>query len=99
MKFSTLLFFLLVCFSVNIFSQNYKVVESTADHLMIEFNFGNGYRIKDTTVSGKTFQLIKGKSMPLRSAGEPWLPAFYVSASVPQGAGISLSILSDNMTT
>ncbi len=96
MKFSALFLLLLFCFTSKAFSQKYKVLESASDHLKIEFDFQNFYKIADTVIEGKTFQMIKGKSYPLRNPGEPWLPAFYINAGVPQGAKISVNVISDD---
>ena len=86
-------FILLLSFpSVN--AQSYRIVESTSDHIKIEFNFSDSYKIIDTLISGKKFQYITGKTYPLRISGEPWLPAFYVHIGVPVGSLPKIKILS-----
>ncbi len=76
------------------FGQSYKLVESTADHIKVEFNFDNSYRIIDTTIDGSTFQYIRGKSLPMLTAGEPNLPAYYINIGVPAYSTPQVKIIS-----
>ena len=90
------LFSLLLC-NIN-YSQQYHIIESTNDHIKIEFDFNNNYRVADTILQGKTFQYILGKSFPLRKTGEPWLPAFYFNIGVPLNAVPQVKIISVDQT-
>jgi len=42
------------------FAQNFKVIESTSDHITIEFNFNGYYFVYDTLVDGRKYNVIKG---------------------------------------
>ncbi len=86
------LFILFYC-SLN-YSQQFHILESTNDHIKIEFDFNNSYKITDTVLQGKTFQYIVGKSFPLRKTGEPWLPAYYINLGVPINAVPQVKIIS-----
>ena len=63
------IFIALLLFS-NSFSQSYHIVESQPDHIIIDFNFSQGYKIVDTVISGKTFQHITESGFSSRNAGE-----------------------------
>lgn len=77
-----------------IFCQNYKIIESTNDHVKIEFNFGNSYRIIDTLIDGKNFQYISNGNFSLRTVGEPWLPSYYINVGVPVNSTPKVKLLS-----
>ena len=101
-KFEKLKFnFELVCISFavlgfirNAYSQTYKVVESTADHIKVEFNFENSYSIIDTSIDGRTFQYITGNSLPMLTAGEPNVPAYYINIGVPLNSVPQVKVIS-----
>ncbi len=76
------------------FSQSYKVLESTQDHIKVEFDFENSYSLVDTTIDGRNFQNIRGKSLPMLTAGEPNVPAFYINIGIPSFSTPQVKILS-----
>ncbi len=88
---------LIICKST--FSQSYKIIESTNDHVKIEFNFNNRYKIVDTVIEGKNFQYISGGNISLRTFGEPWLPSFYVNVGIPINSSPKLKLLSSDKIT
>ena len=85
-------FFLTVC-GIS-FGQSYKVVESTADHIKVEFNFENSYSIIDTSIDGRNFQYIRGKTFPMLTAGQPNLPAYYINIGIPAYSTPQVKIIS-----
>ncbi len=94
MKFFLYTFFIIIVGAGFTFGQHYKVLESTSDHVKVEFDFRNSYSIIDTLISGREFQKIRGFSYPMGEAGEPWLPAFYIHIGVPVNSNPSVKILS-----
>ena len=86
------IFFLAVCGLS--FGQSYKVIESTTDHIKVEFNFENSYSIVDTSIDGRTFQYIRGKSFPMLTAGEPNVPAYYINIGIPAYSTPQIKIVS-----
>ncbi|MHB1688482.1 MAG: C25 family cysteine peptidase [Ignavibacteriaceae bacterium] len=92
------LFFILLLAFASGSAQNYRVIESAPDHIKIEFNFSNAYKIIDTLIDGKKFQFIAGVTYPLRTAGEPWLPAYYINIGIPNNSNPQVKILSLDKT-
>jgi len=82
---------LLIC--TNSFPQSYQVIESHPDHIIIDFNFSQGYKIVDSVISGKTFQLIVESGFSSRNSGEPWLPEYNVNLGIPFGSIPTVTIL------
>jgi len=91
------LFIVLLLFS-NSFSQSYHVIESQPDHIIIEFNFSQGYKIVDTVINGRTFQRITESGFSSRNAGEPWLPEYNVNIGIPFGSNPKVTVL-ENKTS
>ena len=73
----------LVLSNLNFFGQTYKVIESGTEHIIIEFNFANSYKVIDTLVDGRYYQKIRGENHSYRNPGEPWLPEFIVFTGIP----------------
>ncbi len=86
------LFIALLLFN-NSFSQSYHIVESQPDHIIIDFNFSQGYEIIDTVISGRTFQHIIEGGFSSRNVGEPWLPEYNVNFGIPFGSNPKVTIL------
>ena len=78
-----------------IFAQSHKVLESNSESIIVEFSFGGKYRVIDTTLNGKTFQKIAGKSFFTEQEGEPILPQEFVSLGIKKGSSLSYKIISD----
>ena len=82
-----------------IYSQNYKIKESSSDHIILEFNFNNSdYVVIDTTFNGRKFQLIKGNDDYFRNPGEPWLPKIDLNIGIPYNAEPTIKILGNKTT-
>ena len=86
------LFIALLLFS-NSFSQSYHIVESQPDHIIIDFNFSQGYKVVDTVINGKTFTHIIEGGFSSRNPGEPWLPEYNVNFGIPFGSNPKVTIL------
>ncbi len=85
---------ILIVITNQAYSQNYRIIESTNDHIKVEFNFNRGYSVVDTLIEGKSFQYISGGNLSLRTAGEPWLPSYYINIGVPFNSDPKIKILS-----
>jgi hypothetical protein len=75
-------------------SQTHRILESTPEHIKIEFNFENSYQIKDAEINGRKYNYIEGKEINIRLAGEPWVPNYNLKVGIPYNSGISIEILS-----
>ena len=75
-------------------SQTHRILESTAEHIKIEFNFENSYQIKETEVNGRKYNYIEGKDINIRLAGEPWVPNYNLKIGIPYNSELSIEILS-----
>ncbi len=84
---------------LNIHAQNYKVLESSIDHIIIEFNFATSYSVIDTTVEGRTYQKIRGEDYSYRNPGDPWIPEFRVLAGIPYNSNPTIKILEQKQST
>ena len=96
------LFFLNLLLSfaaVNLYAQNYKVLESSVNHIIIEFNFAKSYSVIDTTIEGRTYQKIRGEDYSYRNPGDPWIPEFKVLAGTPFSGKPTIKILEQKQTT
>ncbi|MGB5847082.1 MAG: C25 family peptidase propeptide domain-containing protein, partial [Ignavibacteriaceae bacterium] len=74
-------------------AQNFKIIESTLDHIIIEFNFNNFYSVYDTLVDGRKYNVIKGDENYYRNPGEPWLPLINLSIGIPHDSNPTMKIL------
>jgi hypothetical protein len=74
-------------------AQNFKIIESTSNHITIEFNFINFYFIYDTLVDGRKYNVIKGDENYYRNPGEPWLPLINLSIGIPHDSNPTTQIL------
>ena len=94
---------LLNCFystlSLNLYAQTYKVLESSFDHITIEFNFAKYYSIVDTTVEDRLYQKIRGEDYSYRNPGDPWIPEFKVLAGIPFSSNPTIKILEQKQST
>ncbi|MCK9425677.1 MAG: C25 family cysteine peptidase [Ignavibacteriaceae bacterium] len=87
--------FLSLFLSSVLFAQSPKVLESSAESIIIEFSFAGMYQVKDTTLDGKTFQKIIGGNFIPDQEGEPALPQEFISLGIKNGASLTFKILSD----
>ena len=93
-----LVIFILFLSNFKSFPQIYKVIESGNDHLIIELNFVNSYRVIDTVQTGRTFQKIRGVDYSFRNPGDPWMPEFMVLAGIPFGSKPSFRIINQKQS-
>lgn len=87
--------FLSLFLSSVLFAQSPKVLESSAESIVVEFSFGGKYQVKDTTLNGKTFQKISGRGFFTNQVGEPVLPQEFISLGIKNGTSLTYKILSD----
>jgi Peptidase family C25/Propeptide_C25/CARDB len=92
-RFFYLLVVILLTSTLFTFAQNFKIIESTQDHITIEFNFNNLYTISDTSVEGRKYQMIRGDENYFRNPGEPWLPLVNIDLGIPHSANPTYKIL------
>ncbi|NNJ51738.1 MAG: hypothetical protein HKP17_01105 [Ignavibacteriaceae bacterium] len=89
--------FLLVILSSNFsFPQQFKVIESTTNYIILEVDFSNSYNLVDTVVDGRTYQKINGRDDYFRNPGEPWLPSFVVNIGIPFESQPKVNLLNRN---
>lgn len=85
---------LLVLPLFTLLAQPYKVIESTREHIIIEFDFTNYYSVTDTLINGRSFSYIDMVEFTPREPGEPWLPEVFLNLGVPKNSNPVLNILS-----
>ncbi|GAB4295044.1 MAG: hypothetical protein Kow0098_17050 [Ignavibacteriaceae bacterium] len=90
--------FLFIPFYLNIFPQDFKIIESNNSHITISVDYSNSYRIKDTIILGNKFQIIKGKGLYNRIPGEPWIPEITYLLGVPHNSNPEVRILDLDQT-
>jgi hypothetical protein len=83
----------------NLYAQTYKVLESSIDHVTIEFNFTKSYSVVDTTVENKLYQKIRGEDYSYRNPGDPWIPEFKVLTGIPFSSKPTIKILEQKQST
>ena len=80
-------------------AQNFNIIESTHDHITIEFDFSNSYTVSDTLVEGRKYQIIKGDENYFRNPGDPWLPLLNINLGIPHSANPTYRILRNDKTS
>ncbi|OIP60817.1 MAG: hypothetical protein AUK34_06020 [Ignavibacteria bacterium CG2_30_36_16] len=87
--------FVFLFFTVEIFSQNYKVLSSTDQSITLEYDFSAQYSVQETSFSGRIFHYIDGiKTEELfRANGEPELPNIFTNITIPHSSEPRLQIL------
>jgi hypothetical protein len=88
---SVLIFILSV--SHNTLSQDYKVLQSDDEHILLEFNFNGVFDISDFTIQGIKFTKITDLNYPLQNPGDPFLPTRFYDIGIPQNSNAILSII------
>ena len=79
--------------SNNTLSQDYKVIQSDEEHILLEFNFDGVFDISDFTIQGIKFSKITDLNYPLQSPGDPFLPTRFYDIGIPQNSNAILSII------
>ncbi len=64
-------------------AQTHRILESTSDHIKIEYNFEKNYQVKEKIINGEKFYKIEGEEFYLRRPGEPWLPNYNLNIGIP----------------
>ena len=77
-------------------AQNFNIIESTHDHIIIEFDFSNSYTVSDTLVDGRKYNVIKGDENYYRNPGDPWLPLVNLSIGIPHDSNPTVKILQND---
>ncbi len=88
---SVLIFILSI--SNNTLSQDYKVLQSDEEHILLEFNFEGKFNIDDFTIQGIKFTKITDVNYPLQNPGDPFLPTRFYQIGIPQNSNPVLSIV------
>lgn len=90
-----LFIFVFLFFTVEIFSQSYKVLESTDQSITLEYDFSTRYSVQETSFNGRIFHYIDGiKTEELfRANGEPELPNIFTNIAVPHSSEPRLQVL------
>lgn len=78
------------------YSQEYKIIESDNDHIILEFNFHNGFVIKDSVIDGAKFSFIKDSKFSLQEPGKPFLPSRYYEVGLPLNSEPQVTIISSD---
>ncbi|MFZ2324239.1 MAG: C25 family cysteine peptidase [Ignavibacteriaceae bacterium] len=79
-----------------LFSQDYQVLESDDNHIILEFNFNNKFNITDTLINGIQFSLIKDSQFPLQEPDKPFLPTRYYEIGLPPNSDAQVFILEND---
>ncbi len=85
---------LVLTFTLYIHAQDYRLLESTADHVKLEFDFNGRYSVADTLINGNKFNYIAGQNYCFRMPGEPWLPDIIANIGVPRSSNPVVKVLS-----
>lgn len=103
MKRTAVLFFsilIIASFNLLTFSQNYTILESTPDHIILEINYSTAdYSVLDTLIDGNKYHKIRGEDNYSRIPGEPWLPQINLNIGVPYNSNPSFKILNRRTST
>ncbi|RJP69480.1 MAG: T9SS C-terminal target domain-containing protein [Ignavibacteriales bacterium] len=78
-------------------AQVVSVIESTEKYLIVNVDFSGCYTVKDTTINGSLFQIIKGKENTIRLTGEPWLPVYNLNLGILPEASPKVALINSNV--
>ncbi len=93
MKKQLLAFLLLPSIFNILLGQTHRVLESTSDHIKIEFNFEKKYQVKEKIINGEKFFNIEGKEIFSGNPGEPSLPNYDLNIGIPFNSAPVVKIL------
>lgn len=97
MKNSIIFFLFVTLFQVSIFSQladkDYNIIESTEDHIIIEFEFISGFEVEDFFIDGIKFTKITDPHFPIQDPGNPYLPTRHYQVGIPINAEAKITLL------
>lgn len=74
------------------FSQSHRIIESSLDHIKLEFNFEGSYTIIENVIDGTRYNTIDGEELYIRKSGEPWIPDYRVQIGIPFNSDVKISI-------
>ena len=86
--------FLCLLFVNNLFSQNYKIINSNEKSITIEVNFENNFSLKDTVIERTKFTKIIWQGNYNRIEGEPLIPELFLSFGIPFNSKPKVEIIS-----
>ena len=97
MKLSLSYIFYIVIFTILIsdlnYSQEYTLLESDQEHVLIQFNFEGKFNINDFVIQGIKFTKISDNNYPLQNPGDPFLPTRFYEIGIPLNSKAILSII------
>ena len=94
MKYRIFCTILFLIFSLQVHAQDYRLIESTPDHVKLEFDFSGKFSVADTIINGNKFNYIAGQSYCFRMPGEPWLPDIIANIGIPRASNPVVKIIS-----
>jgi hypothetical protein len=81
------------------YAQDYKIIESNQNHILIEFDFANKFKLNNVQINNITYTDISDDQYPLRNPGEPFLPTRFYTIGIPLNSEAVASIqVLDNQT-
>lgn len=86
---------LLLTFSLYniIYSQSYKIIESTDKHIKLEFSFTNAYKVTENLVDGAKFHSVIGNEINVRKPGQPYLPDYRLTIGIPHNSVPEIQVI------
>jgi len=90
---------ILILLSASIYSQQIKVIKSTADYIQLSIKYNNSFFFRDTTINSAVFSYIPQDKPSLRMPGEPWLPSASFTVGLPSELSPEIQIISDKTET
>jgi hypothetical protein len=97
-KFSSILYtvVVIVYLASTIYSQEYKILESDENHLLLEFDYSDKFKITEIIIDGIKLNKIIDNNSPAQSPGYPCLPTRLYEIGIPFGRTASIIILESN---
>jgi hypothetical protein len=97
MKNSLIVFLCVILFQVANLSQSsvkdYRIIESTESHIIIEFDFTKGFEVEDFFIDGIKFTKIVDPYFPIQDPGNPYLPTRYYEIGIPISSDAKVTLL------
>lgn len=75
------------------FSQEYKIIESDENHIIIEFNFNNNFTVEDFLIDGIQFTKIYDYKYPVQLSGNPYLPTRFFDIGIPLNTNALVTVI------
>lgn len=74
-------------------AQDYNILESNDQHIILEFNYQNQFEVEDFYLNGIKFTRILDNTTPVRDPGTPFLPTRFYNIGIPMGANCRVTLL------